>query len=184
MEFFATELAGLVRIEPCVIEDDRGWFMETFNQRDFETGLAGLGLPIPLAFVQDNQSMSFRGVIRGLHWQEAPHGQGKLVRVAQGRVQDVAVDIRPDSPTFGRWESFELSGENGRMLWIPVGFAHGMLALEDDTHLLYRATGFYNQASEKSLLWNDPQLGIEWEVGFDYRVSIKDRAAPPFSQIY
>lgn len=184
MQFFATKLSGLVRIEPRVFHDDRGWFMETFNQRDFERGLTDLGLPVPAAFVQDNQSMSFKGVIRGLHWQEEPHGQGKLVRVAQGRVQDVAVDLRPESPTFGQWESIELSGENGQMLWIPVGFAHGMLALEDNTHLLYRTTGFYNQAAEKSLLWNDPQLGIEWASGFDYRVNSKDQAAPRLSELY
>lgn len=184
MKFFAGEFSGLVRIEPQVFEDDRGWFMETFNQRDFHKGLTDLGLPIPDAFVQDNQSMSFKGVVRGLHWQEAPHGQGKLVRVAQGSVQDVVVDIRPESPTFGKSASFELSGTNCHMLWIPVGFAHGMLALEDNTHLLYRTTGFYKQSAERSLLWNDPRLEIPWQAGFDYRVSGKDRDAPRFSDLF
>ncbi len=184
MKFFATELPGLVRIEPRIFEDDRGWFMETFNRRDFDNGLIDLGLPASGAFVQDNQSMSFKGVVRGLHWQEAPHGQGKLVRVARGAVQDVALDIRPESPTFGKWASFELSAKNGHMLWIPVGFAHGMLALKDHTHLLYRTTGFYNQSAEKSLFWNDPELNIAWQSDFDYRVSGKDQDAPRFGDLF
>lgn len=180
MDFFATELHGLVLIKPRVFHDDRGWFMETFNQRVFEQGLTNLDLPLPGPFVQDNQSMSHRGVLRGLHWQAEPHAQGKLVRVARGRVQDVAVDIRPDSPTYGQWAAFELSAENKHMLWIPSGFAHGMLALEDDSHLLYRTTNFYNRDAERSLRWNDPTLAIAWESGFDYIVSDKDRDAPLF----
>lgn len=178
MEFLPTDLPGLVLIKPRVFHDDRGWFMETFNQRVFEKGLADLGLELPGAFVQDNQSMSHRGVLRGLHWQAAPHGQGKLVRVARGAVQDVAVDIRPDSPTYGKWAAFELSDTNMHMLWIPVGFAHGMLALEDNTHLLYRTTNFYHREAERSLRWDDPTVGIAWRGGFDHVVSAKDVDAP------
>lgn len=137
MKFTQTAIPDVVVIEPPVFGDARGWFMESFNQPKFLAGLADLGLPAPRPFVQDNHSCSQAGVLRGLHFQRAPHAQGKLVRVTKGRAFDVAVDIRTGSPTFGKWVGVELSAANHKQLWLPEGFAHGFVALEDDTHFLY-----------------------------------------------
>jgi dTDP-4-dehydrorhamnose 3,5-epimerase len=173
--FTPAGLAGVILIEPRVFADDRGAFLETYKRSDFVS--AG----IAEAFVQDNQSISQAGVLRGLHYQLDPHAQGKLVRVTSGRAWDVAVDIRRDSPTFGKWVGFELSGENYRMLYIPPGFAHGFLALEDDTHLGYKCTAEYDTASEAGIRWDDADLGITWPRT-DVVLSEKDAALPPLAE--
>ena len=178
VKFTSAALDGVVIIEPKVFVDERGWFMESFNERCFQEGLSGLGLPVPKAFVQDNQSSSKKGVLRGLHYQLGPHTQGKLVCVTQGAAFDVAVDIRVGSPTFGKWYGVELSAMNKKMLWIPEGFAHGFLALEDETCFNYKTTNYYNKDSERSLLWNDPALGIEWPAMEGYLISERDQRAP------
>ena len=135
-----TAIAGVVLLEPAVFEDDRGWFMESWSRPRFDAALQALGLPQPREFVQDNHSCSRRGVLRGLHYQLPPHAQGKLVRVVRGAAFDVAVDLRAGSPSFGHWVGAELSAANRRLLWIPEGFAHGFLALEDVTEFLYKTT--------------------------------------------
>ncbi|EPR85446.1 dTDP-4-dehydrorhamnose 3,5-epimerase [Acinetobacter gerneri DSM 14967 = CIP 107464 = MTCC 9824] len=148
--------------------------MESFNQKAFETALTERGLEIP-QFVQDNHSLSQKGVLRGLHFQNAPYAQGKLVRVVQGKAWDVAVDIRKDSETYGQWVGVELSGENHKQFWIPEGFAHGFLALEDNTQFLYKTTNYYNKESEGAIIWNDPTIAIEWPVnGYEIFLSSKD----------
>lgn len=179
MKFTPTAIPDVVIIEPTVFGDDRGWFMESFNQPRFEAELAKLGLPAPRPFVQDNHSCSQTGVLRGLHFQRAPHAQGKLVRVTKGRAFDVAVDIRRQSPTFGRWVGVELTADNHRQLWLPEGFAHGFIALEDDTHFLYKTTDVYAKDCEGSIAWNDPGIGIEWPLqGMQPRLADKDAKAP------
>ena len=179
MKFISTEIPDVVIIEPAVFADERGWFMESFNQQRFFKGLSELGLPQPRPFVQDNHSFSGAGVLRGLHYQLPPHAQGKLVRVTHGAAFDVAVDIRPGSATFGRWVGVTLSAANHRQLWIPEGFAHGFVALEDNTHFLYKTTDVYDKASEASIAWNDPTLGIQWpDAGVKLSLSSKDEQAP------
>lgn len=179
MNLTPTDLPGVLIVEPSVFADDRGWFMESFNEAHFHAALAELGLPAPRAFVQDNHSCSRRSVLRGLHFQRAPHAQGKLVRVVQGAVFDVAVDIRRGSRTFGHWVGAELSAANKRQMWIPEGFAHGFLALEGDSHFLYKTTDYYDKASEGAILWSDPELGIAWPgVPGDFIVNEKDAHAP------
>lgn len=157
----ATELAlsGLVLFEPAVFPDDRGLFFESFNARAFAaaTGFAG-------GFVQDNQSLSRKGVLRGLHYQRDPHAQGKLVRVFAGRAYDVAVDIRRGSASFGQWAGVELSAQNRKQLWIPPGFAHGFLALEEGTELFYKVTAYWDRASERTIRWDDEALAIAWPL--------------------
>lgn len=183
MQFIQTRIPDVVIIEPAVFSDDRGWFMESFHQAKFEAGLARLGLPTPTPFVQDNHSCSRAGVLRGLHYQLPPHAQGKLVRVVKGAAFDVAVDIRKGSPTFGQWVGVELSANNQRQLWIPEGFAHGFLALQDDTHFLYKTTDVYAKDCERSMLWNDPDIGIQWPEGdFSLRLAEKDAQAPHLNQ--
>ncbi|MCA3250804.1 MAG: dTDP-4-dehydrorhamnose 3,5-epimerase [Pseudomonadota bacterium] len=185
MRLVATALPGVVLVEPAVFADDRGWFMESWNQARFDAGLAGLGLPAPRAFVQDNHSCSRAGVLRGLHYQLPPHAQGKLVRVTRGRVFDVAVDIRRGSPSFGRWVGTELSAANRRQLWIPEGFAHGFVALEDDTEFLYKTTDIYVRECERSIRWDDPAIGIDWPLPAGLAAPLlapKDAAAPPLAQ--
>ena len=168
MNIIETALPGVLIIEPRVFGDQRGFFMETWNAGAFAA--AGLDL----AFVQDNHSRSQKGVLRGLHFQN-PRPQGKLVRVTNGAVFDVAVDLRASSPTFGQWVGVELSAENKRMFWVPEGFAHGFLTLEDDTDFLYKCTAPYAPANEFTLAWNDPAVGIEWPVtGLDPIISEKD----------
>jgi dTDP-4-dehydrorhamnose 3,5-epimerase len=183
MRLTPTPLPGVVIVEPAVFADDRGWFMETFNEPRFHAELAKLGLPAPRAFVQDNHSCSKAGVLRGLHYQVAPHAQGKLVRVVKGAAWDVAVDIRPGSPTRGQWFGLELTAENRRQLWIPEGLAHGFLALEDDTHFLYKTTDVYARDCERAIVWNDLTLAIDWplsRVGGVPLVAAKDAAAAHF----
>jgi dTDP-4-dehydrorhamnose 3,5-epimerase len=163
-----TSLPGLVILEPRVFGDQRGFFLESYNERAF----AELG--IQERFVQDNHSSSLRNVLRGLHYQ-IKHPQGKLVRVVEGEVLDVAVDVRRSSPTFGRWEAVRLSGENKRMLWIPVGFAHGFRALSESAQVLYKATDYYAPEHEQTLAWDDPDLDIDWALEGDPIVSAKDQ---------
>jgi dTDP-4-dehydrorhamnose 3,5-epimerase len=184
MKLVPTPLPGVLTIEPSVFADERGWFMESFNEQRFFDGLAALGEPRPRRFVQDNQSCSRAGVLRGLHFQRAPFAQGKLVRVVQGAAFDVAVDIRPGSTSFGRWFGVELNAENKRQLWIPEGFAHGFLALQDET--LYKTTDVYHRDSEGALRWDDPDIGIAWPLpgGFSGPlVNAKDIAAPRLADL-
>lgn len=176
MQIRKTSIADLVEILPRVFGDDRGMFFESYNEEIFSK----LGLPVN--FVQDNQSFSKKGVVRGLHFQNAPFAQGKLVRVISGRVLDVAVDIRPDSPTFGKHEVFELSGEQNNIAYIPEGFAHGFVALEDSI-FSYKCTNLYNKASESGILWNDPDLNIDWGIT-DPIVSEKDLILPTFRVLF
>lgn len=178
MQFTATRLPDVVIIEPTVFSDERGWFMESFSQRRFVDGLAALGLPAPRPFVQDNESMSSAGVLRGLHYQLPPHPQGKLVRVTQGAALDVAVDIRRNSASFGQWVAVELSADNRRQLWIPEGFAHGFVALQDETRFLYKTTDFYARNCERAIRWDDPAIGIVWPAGLQPRLAAKDASAP------
>jgi dTDP-4-dehydrorhamnose 3,5-epimerase len=178
MKVVPTALPGVLVIEPKVFGDDRGYFFESFNQRAFD---AAVGHHVD--FVQDNHSRSMRGVLRGLHYQLDPHAQGKLVRVAQGSAFDVAVDMRRGSPTFGRWVGVTLDTLSQRQLWIPPGFAHGFLALEDDTHFLYKTTDYYAKDCERSIVWNDPAIGIEWpDLGVPPVLAAKDAAAPLLAQ--
>ncbi len=175
----ATPIEGLLVIEPTVFGDHRGFFLESYSERDF----AEIG--INERFVQDNHSKSRRGVLRGMHLQH-PHAQGKLVRVAAGAIYDVAVDVRPGSPTRGQWFGVELSAENKRLFWVPAGFAHGFLTLEEGTEMLYKCTDYYHPELESGYLWNDPALAIDWRLphyGFaesDLLLSDKDRQHPPF----
>lgn len=183
MKLIETSLPGVVIVEPAVFRDDRGWFTESHNQPRFDAALQALGLPAPRPFVQDNHSCSARGVLRGLHYQLPPHPQGKLVRVVRGSAWDVAVDLRRGSPTFGRWFGAELSADNMRQLWIPEGFAHGFLALEDDTHFLYKTTDVYAKDCERAIRWDDPDIGIDWPLqGLQPRLAPKDAAAPGLAE--
>ena len=174
MRIERTDLPGILVLEPTVFGDDRGAFFESFNAQAFRD-MANLDV----AFVQDNQSISHRNVVRGLHYQLPPTSQGKLVRAARGEVFDVAVDIRRSSSTFGQWYGVVLSAGNRLQLWIPEGFAHGFLALTDGAELLYKTTDYYAPAAERSIMWNDPAIGIAWPTdGGDPLVSPKDAAAP------
>lgn len=168
----ATPLAipEVVLITPKVFGDERGFFYESFNARAFKeaTGLEP-------DFVQDNHSRSVKGVLRGLHYQLNPHAQGKLVRVVQGEVFDVAVDIRRSSPTFGQWVGAVLSAQNNNQLWIPPGFAHGFITLSDTAEFLYKTTDFYSTQSERCIAWNDPDIGIEWPLDCTPQLSGKDQ---------
>lgn len=181
MKFTPTVIPDVVEIEPAVFADDRGWFMESFNERAFGEGLAVLGQPRPPPFVQDNHSCSHRGVLRGLHYQLPPHAQGKLVRVVTGAVFDVVVDLRRASPHFGRHVSAELTAVNRKVLWIPPGFAHGFLSLQDDTQLIYKVTDYHARDCEAAIRWNDPDLGIAWPDVGGVRLSDKDAKAGSFS---
>ena len=163
-----TSLPGVFILEPRVFGDERGFFFESYNQQIMaEVGIAE-------RFVQDNHSCSSRNVLRGLHYQ-VKRPQGKLVRVAEGEILDVAVDMRRSSPSFGRWEAVRLSGENKRMLWIPAGFAHGFRVLSEKAHVLYKATDFYAPEYERTIAWNDPSLKINWELDGEPTVSAKDQ---------
>jgi dTDP-4-dehydrorhamnose 3,5-epimerase len=174
MKVTATTLPEVLVLEPKVFGDERGFFLESFNQRAFD---AAVGYPI--SFVQDNHSRSARGVLRGLHYQLPPHAQGKLVRVTAGRVFDVAVDMRAGSPRLGHWAGTELSGENHRQLWIPPGFAHGFLVLSDSADFLYKTTDYYAPQAEGAVRWDDPTLGIAWpDSGLAPVLSVKDATAP------
>ena len=173
MEIIKTPLEGLLVIKPRIFGDDRGYFFESWSKQSFAE--AGLDLD----FVQDNQSISSKGVLRGLHFQKLPYAQGKLVRVIKGAVLDVALDIRKDSPTYGQYFSVELSEENKTIVWIPPGFAHGFVTIEDNTIVTYKCTEVYNKESEGALLWNDKDLNINWKVN-NPLVSEKDLAAGNF----
>ena len=179
MNVIETNIKDLLIFEPRVFADERGWFMESFNQQAFEKALSERGLEVP-NFVQDNHSFSKKGVLRGLHYQLNPHAQGKLVRVVQGRAWDVAVDIRQDSLTFGQWVGVELTGENHKQFWIPAGFAHGFVALEDNTQFLYKTTNYYSKECERSIVWDDADIAIEWpiESGLELKLTDKDKEAP------
>lgn len=156
-------------IEPDVFEDERGFFYESFNQQKFNEAIGQ-----NITFVQDNHSKSKKGVLRGLHYQEAPFAQGKLVRVIAGEVYDVAVDIRKDSPTYGQWVSEILSGDNKKQLWIPEGFAHGFLTLSNKAEFLYKTTNFYNKKSEQTIPWNNNSFKIDWPSFENLVLSEKD----------
>ncbi|HCP40227.1 MAG TPA: dTDP-4-dehydrorhamnose 3,5-epimerase [Cryomorphaceae bacterium] len=177
MKFVPTPIPDLFLIEPRIFGDHRGYFFESYNKDDFER--AG----ISVNFVQDNESFSGEGVVRGLHFQAPPKAQGKLIRVQKGRVLDVAVDIRKGSPTYGEHFSIELSGENKKMMWIPPGFAHGFATLEDDTVFLYKCTDTYSPEHQGSLLWNDPALSIDWGVE-NPKLSAKDQVSPILKAFY
>jgi dTDP-4-dehydrorhamnose 3,5-epimerase len=158
MQIEKTILEGVLIITPKVFQDNRGYFYESFSAKDWED--AGL----TNNFVQDNQSLSGKGILRGLHFQAPPYAQGKLVRVVKGAVLDVAVDIRKNSPTYGKHVAVELSETNFKMMWVPAGFAHGFLTLEEDTIFTYKCTNTYNKESEGGLMWNDPAIGIDWKL--------------------
>ncbi|HEY0655096.1 MAG TPA: dTDP-4-dehydrorhamnose 3,5-epimerase [Chryseosolibacter sp.] len=175
MQVRQTGIEGLVEIIPSIFSDDRGWFYEFYNKRAFDQ--AG----ITHTFVQENTSFSKKGVIRGLHFQNEPHAQGKLVTVLQGKVVDVVVDLRPGSKTFCKVYYQELDAEKRNMLMVPEGFAHGFAALED-TVFFYKCTNFYNKAAESGIVWNDPQLNIQWPVS-DPIVSDKDRVLPTLEEL-
>jgi dTDP-4-dehydrorhamnose 3,5-epimerase len=177
MNVIKTEIPDLLIFEPKVFGDPRGWFMESFNQQRFEEATGQR-----FNFVQDNHSLSSQGVLRGLHYQLPPHAQGKLVRVTAGAVWDVAVDIRRDSPTYGKWVGVELSADNKRQLWIPPGFAHGFLTLSDTAEFLYKTTDFYHPPAERSILWNDPALGVAWPLTVEPLLAAKDKAGVPLAQ--
>ena len=170
MNITRTAIDGVLVLEPKVFGDDRGFFMESFNQKAFDDAVGR-----SVSFVQDNHSRSVKGVLRGLHFQQGEHAQGKLVRATQGSVFDVAVDIRPGSATFGKWVGVELSGSNHRQLWLPPGMAHGFLVTSDSADFLYKATQYYAPQSEGCIRWNDPEIGIEWPLdGIEPSLSAKD----------
>jgi dTDP-4-dehydrorhamnose 3,5-epimerase len=173
MNLIKTEFPGLLIVEPTVFRDSRGYFFESYNEHDFKS--AG----IDIKFVQDNQSKSSYGVIRGLHYQLAPHAQTKLIRVLSGRIQDIAVDIRKESPTYGKVFSLELSAENNKQLLIPKGFAHGFSVLSESAEVIYKCDTFYHKESEAGILFNDPALNIDWMIAADKAIiSDKDKIHP------
>ena len=176
MKVIPASIPEVLIIEPNIISDNRGFFFESFNEKEFnkDTGLN-------ISFVQDNHSHSVRGVLRGLHYQ-IQQPQGKLVRVVRGAVFDVAVDIRKSSPTFGHWTGVELTEENYRQLWTPIGFAHGFLVLSDSADFLYKTTDYYAPKFERSILWNDPTIGIQWPLDGEPQLSAKDKNSLPLEQ--
>jgi dTDP-4-dehydrorhamnose 3,5-epimerase len=175
-------LDGPLLLTPKVFGDDRGYFLESWNQRSFAEAL-GIPEAEVASFVQDNQSRSSRGVLRGLHYQVAPEAQAKLVRCVAGEIFDVAVDLRRNSTSFGQWTGARLSGTNHRQLWVPVGFAHGFLTLSDTAEVLYKTVGYWNRSCERSLRWNDPTIGIEWpSTGIEPLLADKDAAAPGLAE--
>ncbi|XHX78896.1 MAG: dTDP-4-dehydrorhamnose 3,5-epimerase [Stenomitos frigidus ULC029] len=173
MNVLPTEISDVLIFEPRVFEDDRGFFFESFNERIF-TDKTGVEAP----FVQDNHSRSCQNVLRGLHYQ-IQQPQGKLVRAVAGTILDVAVDVRQQSPTFGQWVSCYLSAENKRMLWVPAGFAHGFSVISEMAEVLYKATDYYAPQFERCLLWNDPDLAIDWALTAEPLLSTKDQAGKP-----
>ena len=174
MNFIETKLKGCFILEPKIIKDQRGFFMESFNEQTFQKGTGQ-----KVHFVQDNQSFSSKGVLRGLHYQTGEHAQAKLVRVLQGEVLDVAVDIRPDSPTYGQYESIILSAENQLQFYIPRGFAHGFLVLSETATFFYKCDNFYNKESEGGIIFNEPIINIDWQFELnDLIISEKDEQLP------
>ncbi|RLD38487.1 MAG: dTDP-4-dehydrorhamnose 3,5-epimerase [Bacteroidetes bacterium] len=174
MEIITTKIPNLLILKPNIYRDDRGYFFESYNKELF------LSKGIDQNFVQDNESKSMKGVLRGLHFQKPPYAQGKLVRVMKGAVLDVAVDLRKSSSTYGQWESIELTEDNKFMYWIPPGMAHGFITLEDNTVFFYKCTNVYNKQSEGSILWNDPDLNINWGSNIKPLLSEKDKISPLF----
>ena len=173
MRSIATALPGVLILEPKVFGDARGFFLESYNRKTFADATG-----VDAEFVQDNHSRSAKGVLRGMHLQVGGHAQGKLVRVASGRVFDVAADVRRASPTFGRWVGVELDAESQRQFWIPAGYAHGFVVLSDSADFLYKATAYYAPAHELSVRWDDPRLGIEWpDIGMAFSLAARDRDA-------
>lgn len=180
MNIITTPIQDLFVIEPKIWKDNRGYFYESFSQRNFEQ--AGINVN----FVQDNQSFSHKGTLRGMHAQANPFAQGKLVRVIQGKVVDVAVDIRKNSPTYGQHFAIELSGENHKQLWVPPGFLHGFLTLEDNTIFAYKVTNYYDKKSEIGVMWNDATIGIDWAAYLDpseFLLSDKDLVLSDFKSL-
>jgi dTDP-4-dehydrorhamnose 3,5-epimerase len=176
LEVQRTRVPGVLVLKPRVFGDERGFFVESWNQKRFDEAVGE-----PVRFVQDNQSHSAHGVVRGLHYQLAPAAQGKLVRVTSGRIWDVAVDLRRSSPSVGQWVGVELSAENGLQAWIPAGFGHGFLTLSDSADVLYKSTDFYAPEHERTLRWDDPHVAIQWPLGelrSAVTVSPKDAGAP------
>jgi dTDP-4-dehydrorhamnose 3,5-epimerase len=175
MKVTKTDIEGLLIIEPRIFKDDRGYFYESYSKAKLtEAGIA-------VDFVQDNQSFSHKGAVRGLHGQADPFAQGKLVRVINGRVLDIAVDIRKNSPTYGKHFSIELSGDNNLQFWVPAGFLHGFAVLENNTIFTYKVNNYYDKASEIGVLWNDPTLGIDWGLASsEILLSPKDEILPTF----
>jgi dTDP-4-dehydrorhamnose 3,5-epimerase len=173
-----TPIEGLLVLEPKVVADERGWFSESFNQTAFNQAVG----TNEYQFVQDNHSFSKAGVLRGLHYQLPPFALGKLVRVIDGRVWDVAVDIRKSSPTFGKWYGLELSAENKKQFWIPPGFAHGFLTLSQQAECLYKTTNVYSKSSERSIVWNDPTIKVAWPNFDQIILSAKDEGADIFDK--
>ena len=178
MNIIKTEIPDVLILEPKVFGDHRGFFYESFNQKIFEEAVG-----YPVNFVQDNHSKSSKGVLRGLHYQKAPYAQGKLVRVVLGEVFDVAVDIRPESSSYGKWVGITLSAENKRQLWIPEGFAHGFLVLSNEAEFLYKTTNFYHQQSESNIIWDDPDLNINWPIKNSLILSEKDKTGLYFNKL-
>lgn len=178
MNVIKTEIPDVLIFEPKVFSDERGFFMESFNQKVFEEAVGR-----KIEFVQDNHSKSTKGVLRGLHYQVQPYAQGKLVRCIAGEVFDVAVDIRKDSETFGKWVGVNISSENKRQLWIPEGFAHGFLVLSDSADFLYKTSNYYSPIHERGIVWNDPTININWPINIDKILSEKDTVLPKFINI-
>ncbi|EEA8306516.1 dTDP-4-dehydrorhamnose 3,5-epimerase [Salmonella enterica subsp. enterica serovar Rubislaw] len=178
MNVIKTEIPDVLIFEPKVFSDERGFFMESFNQKVFEEAVGR-----KIEFVQDNHSKSTKGVLRGLHYQVEPYAQGKLVRCVAGEVFDVAVDIRNDSETFGKWVGVNISSENKRQLWIPEGFAHGFLVLSDSADFLYKTSNYYSPIHERGIAWNDPTININWPINIDKILSEKDTILPNFINI-
>lgn len=176
--FIQTKIENLIVIEPKRFGDNRGFYMETYKKDDFYSN------GITEEFIQDNHSCSSRGVIRGIHFQKNPMAQGKLVRVITGSVWDLAVDLRKESPTFGQWFGVELSGENGKMLYIPAGFGHGFLTMEDNTNFVYKCTKYYSPEYESGIIWNDPDLAIKYPLIDNVSFSSKDGKLPRFKDIF
>ncbi len=185
MKITKTKIEGLLIIEPQVFGDERGFFVETYNKKKYQE--AGINPPAGGEFVQDNLSKSSKGVLRGLHFQKPPFAQGKLAQVITGKVLDVAVDIRHGSPTFGEWVSVELSEENKKQFWLPAGFAHGFVSLEDNTIFNYKCTNFYALESEDAIAWDDKDLNVDWQLEkygiVEPIVSEKDQKNPAFKEI-
>ncbi|BDY39683.1 TPA: dTDP-4-dehydrorhamnose 3,5-epimerase [Escherichia coli] len=179
MNVIKTEIPDVLILEPKVFGDERGFFMESFNQKVFDEAVGR-----KVEFVQDNHSKSIKGVLRGLHYQQEPYAQGKLVRCVVGEVFDVAVDIRRDSETFGKWVGVNLSAENKKQLWIPEGFAHGFYVLSDTAEFVYKATNYYNFLSDRGIIWNDKNININWPIVGDILLSEKDMNHRTFTETF
>lgn len=176
-EFEPQAISDVILVKPKIFGDNRGFFLESYKKSDFFSN------GIEVDFNQDNHSKSAKGVLRGLHYQANPHGQAKLVRCSKGCIYDVAVDIRPNSETFGQYVKVELSEENKHMLYIPVGFAHGFIALSDEVELLYKASGEYAPQADRGIIWNDKDINIDWNIDFEPLLSEKDKIQPKLSEI-